>query len=206
MSGLQHNVPHNERATGNASRRQQIQSAAKELFRTRGYLATSMRDIANKMQLSGGGSLYAHIQGKEDLLWDISNEAIGAFLEAQESVMALDLPPVPKLQWAMVGHVMVILDRLDAAAVYFDEWRHLSDTRRAQFAARRDAYEQGFQKLIHAGMASGELAAADERFATLYTLGALNAIRRWYRTDGRLSAETVAQMAADSVLNGLMAR
>src|SRR5579859_5372459 len=125
---------------GSTTRRQQIQTAAKELFRTRGYLATSMRDIANKMQLSGGGSLYAHIQGKEDLLWDIASEAIDAFFKAQEAVLALDLAPVPKLRQAMISHVMVILSRLDAAAVYFDEWQHLSDTRRTQFAARRDTY------------------------------------------------------------------
>jgi len=42
--------------------------------------------------------------------------------------------------------------------------------------------------------------------ATLYALGALNAVRRWYRPDGRLSAETVATLAADTVLNGLTVR
>lgn len=193
-------------SNGSLTRRQQIQSAAKELFRTRGYLATSMRDIANKMQLSGGGSLYAHIQGKEELLWDIATEAMDAFVEAQDAVLALDLPPVPKLRQAMVAHVLVILNRLDAAAVYFDEWRHLSDLRRAEFTARRDAYERHFQTLIHAGLSSGELGAEDERFATLYVLGALNAIRRWYRPTGRLSAEKVAAYAADTVFNGLLAR
>src|SRR5215469_14623379 len=85
-------------SNGSISRRQQIQSAAKELFRTRGYLATSMRDIANKMQLSGGGSLYAHIQGKEELLWDIASEAMDAFIEAQSVVLELDQPPIPKLR------------------------------------------------------------------------------------------------------------
>jgi len=126
---------------GSRTRRQQIQSAAKELFRTQGYLATSMRDIANKMQLSGGGSLYAHIHGKEELLWDIASEAMDAFIEAQSAVLELDLLPIPKLRRAMIAHVLVMLSRLDAAAVYFDEWRHLSDERRAQISARRDAYE-----------------------------------------------------------------
>ena len=191
---------------GSITRRQQIQTAAKELFRTRGYLATSMRDIANKMQLSGGGSLYAHIQGKEELLWNIASEAMDAFFEVQTSIVALDLAPVPKLRRAMIAHVLVILNRLDAAAVYFDEWRHLSDGRRAEISGRRDAYEKRFQSLIHAGLASGELIASDERFATLYALGALNAIRRWYRPDGRLSAETVAALTADAILDGLLAR
>ncbi len=188
---------------GIGSRRDQIRSAAEELFRTRGYLATSMRNIADKMQLSGGGSLYAHIAGKEDLLWEIANDAIDAFYAAQNEVLRADLPPVEKLRAAMIAHVKVIMSRLDAAAVYFDEWRHLSDERRTQFTTLRDEYEKRFEGLIHAGIVDGALKIGDERFAALYALGALNAIRRWYRPGGRLSADQVATMTADAVLNGL---
>jgi AcrR family transcriptional regulator len=188
------------------SRRDQIRAAAEKLFRTRGYLATSMRHIASEMELSGGGSLYAHITGKEELLWQIANEAIDAFHEAQQQVAALDLPPIEKLRAAMIAHVHVILARLDASAVYFDEWRHLSEPRLSEFARRRDEYEANFQKLIHAGVVSGDLDASDERFATLYALGSLNALRRWYRPDGRLSADEVAKLTADTVCSGLLRR
>lgn len=196
----------NANGSGNPSRRDQIRLAAEELFRTRGYLATSMRHIADKMQLSGGGSLYAHIQGKEDLLWDIAIDAIDAFFAAQDAVLALDLAPVEKLRQAMIAHVEVIMNQLGAAAVYFDEWRHLGDERRQEFAARRDTYEQRFQSLIHAGIESGDFSIPDERFATLYVLGALNAIRRWYRPEGRLAPDEVACLMADSVLTGLLKR
>lgn len=191
-------------SNGTTSRRDQIRIAAEELFRTRGYLATSMRDIADKMKLSGGGSLYAHIAGKEELLWEIASDAIEAFFAAQMAVLASDLPPVEKLRQAMIAHVTVIMSRLDAAAVYFDEWRHLGDARREEFAARRDEYEKRFELLIHAGVACGALNAPDERFATLYALGALNAIRRWYRPEGRLSPDQVAALTADAVLRGLI--
>ena len=56
-----------------SERRHQIQAVAEQLFREKGYLATSMRDIADEMKMKGGGSLYAHIKGKEDLLWDIAD-------------------------------------------------------------------------------------------------------------------------------------
>ncbi len=193
-------------SNGSTTRRDQIRLAAEELFRTRGYLATSMRHIADKMELSGGGSLYAHIHGKEDLLWEIAIDAIDTFIAAQDVVWARDLPPIEKLREAMIAHVSVIMNQLGAAAVYFDEWRHLGDERRQEFAARRDAYEQRFQALIHAGIESDDFAIPDERFATLYVLGALNAIRRWYRPDGRLSPDEVANLMAESVLNGLLKR
>jgi TetR/AcrR family transcriptional regulator, cholesterol catabolism regulator len=185
------------------ARRDQIQAAAQQLFRDKGYLATSMRDIADEMQMKGGGSLYAHIRGKEDLLWDIATEAVKAFFGALEPILAKDLPPVEKLREAMIAHMLVIMSHLGATAVYFDEWRHLGDTRRAEFQAHRDAYERLFQRLIHEGIESGQFRPLDERLATLHVLGSMNAIRRWFRADGRLKAPDLASSIADMLLNGL---
>jgi AcrR family transcriptional regulator len=190
-------------ATAQPTRRDQIRIAAENLFRTRGYLATSMRDIASAMELSGGGSLYAHIAGKEDLLWEIARDAMQAFCDTQADVMRLNLPPEPKLRTAMITHVGVIMSRLSAAAVYFDEWQHLSEPRRTEFIEARDAYERNFQQLIHEGLAAGVFSGSDEKFLTLYVLGALNAVRKWYKPNGRLSAEQVAELTAETVLQGL---
>jgi AcrR family transcriptional regulator len=193
-------MPHNGHRTG---RRDQIQAAAEQLFREKGYLATSMRDIADEMHMKGGGSLYAHIKGKEDLLWDIAQEAVRAFFSALEPILAKDMSPVEKLRAAMVAHVLVITAHLGATAVYFDEWRHLGDVRRAEFMQHRERYERLFQQLIHAGVESGALNVRDERLATIYVLGSLNAIRRWYKPDGRLPAQKLAEAVADLALNGL---
>ena len=185
------------------ARRDQIQSAAQQLFREKGYLATSMRDIADVMQMKGGGSLYAHIKGKEELLWDIATQAVRAFFGALEPILARNLPPVEKLREAMIAHMLVITEHLGATAVYFDEWQHLGDERRAEFQAHRNRYERLFQQLLHDGMKSGAFRPLDERLATLHVLGSMNAIRRWYRPDGRLSASDVAASIADMLLNGL---
>jgi AcrR family transcriptional regulator len=184
-------------------RRDQIQAVAEQLFREKGYLATSMRDIADEMQMKGGGSLYAHIRGKEELLWDIATEAVNAFFGALEPIMAKNLPPAEKLREAMIAHMLVIMSHLGATAVYFDEWRHLSDTRRAEFQGHRDKYERLFQRLIHDGITSGAFNPLDERVATLHVLGSMNAIRRWFRPDGRLPASNVAATVADMLLSGL---
>ena len=55
-------------------RRLQIEEAASALFRERGYAATSVRDIAQALNLQGG-SLYAHMASKEDVLWSIVTRA-----------------------------------------------------------------------------------------------------------------------------------
>ena len=64
--------------TTEVSRRQQIEDAASTLFRERGYAATSVRDIAQALDMQGG-SLYAHVASKEDMLWAIVVRAADQF-------------------------------------------------------------------------------------------------------------------------------
>ena len=63
------------------TRRRQIEDVASALFSSRGYAATSMRDIARDLDLQGG-CLYAHIPSKEAVLVAIVEEAAEAFSAA----------------------------------------------------------------------------------------------------------------------------
>lgn len=188
---------------GNQRRIDEIHTVAGRLFRDKGYRATSMRDIAHEMQMQGGGSLYAHIKAKEDLLWNIATEAADAFFAALDPIFQAKLPPDKKLQQAIIQHVLVITEHIEAAAVYFDEWRHLGKARRDLFNQRRDTYEQRFQAVIEAGAAAGLFHVADARLAALHVIGSMNAIRHWFRPDGRLSAQEIAAGLADLLLSGL---
>jgi TetR/AcrR family transcriptional regulator, cholesterol catabolism regulator len=184
-------------------RRDEIREVAQKLFRDKGYLATSMRDIADEMNMKGGGSLYAHIKGKEDLLWEIAIEAIDAFFGALTPIMEQNNPANDKLRQAMIAHILVITTHLGGAIVYFDEWKHLTEPRLSEFISRRDSYEKMFQRLIHQGITESTFRPIDERLATLHVLSAINAVRRWYKPTGRLSDVEVATAVADMVLNGL---
>jgi TetR/AcrR family transcriptional regulator, cholesterol catabolism regulator len=190
----------------NKTRRGEILDAAERLFRDKGYLATTMRDIAAETKLQGGGSLYAHIKGKEDLLWEIATEAIDAFFAAVTPITEQALPADQKLREAIIAHIEVISTRLSAAAVYFDEWRHLTQPRRDQFLARRDEYEYLFDALIHDGLRTGVFAVPDQKLATLHVLGAMNAVRHWYKPDGRLTAHQMGEGIATMLLAGLQRR
>ena len=74
-------------------RKEQIYHTARSLFSERGYPATTVRDIARELNLQAG-SLYAHIESKEDVLWEIVNRAAGQFLAAVEPVVTSDRTPV----------------------------------------------------------------------------------------------------------------
>lgn len=190
------------RRNAGSPRREQILATAERLFREKGYLATSMRDIGRAVGVQGA-SLYQHFGGKEELLWTIASRAADEFFAALQPVMTAEVATPLKLRRAIVAHVGVITRNLDAAAVYFNEWRHLKKAQRAAFAKRRDEYEGLFRALLGQGIREGLFAPVDERFAARLVLSALNWTHQWYRPDGPMTAEEIGSTLADMLLNGL---
>ena len=194
-------------ATLETTRRQQIEDAASALFGERGYAATSVRDIAQVLNLQGG-SLYAHVASKEDVLWSIVSRAADRFNTevaplATDRVALAAAPASARLRRMIRAHVAVVTSSQRDAAVFLHEWRFLSPDRRAQMAARRDAYEALFRQVIGEGVAAGTFAPVDPKLTATALLSSLNGIANWYRPAGALTAEQVADQHADLFLRAL---
>src|SRR5689334_10669078 len=132
------------------SRRQAIEDAASDLFRERGYAATSVRDIARALSVQGA-SLYAHVASKEDVLWAIVDRAASRFetaADAAEGEAAARRPgdPAEAIGALVRAHVAVLTADVDEAGVFVHEWRSLEPEHRAAILARRDAYEARFRR------------------------------------------------------------
>jgi AcrR family transcriptional regulator len=186
------------------ARRREIDEVASELFHMNGYAATSVRDIARALDIQGA-SLYAHVASKEDVLFSIVDRAAGAFERAADAAEAeaADGDPVERLAALVEGHVDIVTSDPERASVFVTEWRHLSAERRAAISARRDAYERRFREVIDEGSALGAFRASDSALAATFILTALNGIPTWYRPDGRLSADRIADHYVDLALRAL---
>jgi AcrR family transcriptional regulator len=188
------------------TRRRAIEDVASELFRTHGYAATSVRDIARELDLQGP-SLYSHVTSKEDVLWAIVDRAAARFEAAADVVTAraagVRQDPDGAMAALVRAHATVITDDVGAAAVFVHEWRALAGERRAAVLERRDAYERRFRDIIEAGIASGDFEMTDPSMAATAVLSALNGIPGWYRAEGRLPATRVADHFVDLVLRML---
>jgi TetR/AcrR family transcriptional regulator, cholesterol catabolism regulator len=186
------------------TRRREIDEVASELFHANGYAATSVRDIARALDIQGA-SLYAHVASKEDVLWSIVDGAATAFeAKADEAVAeTATADPVERLAALVEAHVDSVTADPQRASVFVTEWRHLSADRRAAIAQRRDAYEARFRAVIDDGTAVGAFRATDSALAATFILTALNGIATWYRPDGRLSADRIADHYVDLALRSI---
>lgn len=185
-------------------RRAEMIRAAARLFSERGYHGTSMQHLGDALGLQRG-SLYAHIGSKEELLFDVVDEGAEAFLGRAEAVLGLQALASVKLRRLLVGHIETAIEHLHAATVFLNEWRYLSDDRRAEIQAKRDRYESLVRDVIAAGIAAGEFRPdADVGFAARLVLSAGNWTFAWYRPGGELGPTEIGERFATLVLKGLV--
>jgi AcrR family transcriptional regulator len=185
-------------------RLRQITGAAEQLFSRQGYHATTIRQVAQAVDLQGG-SLYAHIASKEDVLAAIVERAADEFQSAIGPIVAEQLPAAERLRRAVRAHIAVIAANPSAATVYFQDWRHLSPARQAAVRRRRDDYERLWRSLVADGLADGSFAGVEPRLAATACLSLCNWTYQWYDPAGSLSPEAIADQFCDLLLRGLQA-
>lgn len=188
---------------GVPERKTQILTAAERLFNEKGYLATSVRDLADDLKMEAA-SLYSHYKSKEDILWTIADRCANEFFDAVKPIATSKLHTQKKLTDMIVAHVGVITRNINAAAVFFREWRHISEPRRSEYALLRNEYEEIFREVVRKGIEENLFKHHDEGFSTRTIMSALNWTHTWYRPDGELSSEEVGQHLAGILLHGLV--
>src|SRR3990170_235739 len=183
--------------------REEILAAAAQIFRDKGYHATSMQDIAEAVHLQKG-SLYHHIRSKEEILASLLDRALDLLILSMQEVMASPLSVEQKLRSAMRMYADNIAVHSDLAAVLLLEYRNLSPRLRARHMGRRDRFEALWRELLRQGMQQGVFRTSDEKLVALAILGVQNWMLTWYRPEGPLSAAELSNRFADLFLNGLL--
>src|ERR671914_1859732 len=110
-----------------STRREELSRQAARLFAAKGYHGTSIGDLAEAMGVQKG-SLYAHIEGKQDLLFETMRAGAEAFHGALDAIPEA-LPATEKIRLALRGHLRVVADQLEVATVFVQEWRYLEGER-----------------------------------------------------------------------------
>jgi len=185
--------------------RNDILEAAAQIFREKGFHATSMQEIAAAVNLQKA-SLYHHVSSKQELLAGILDQALDVLIERMEQVAALELAPADKFAHLMRAYLEALAEYPDLAAVLLLEHRSLEAEYRRRHIPRRDRFEAIWRETIEAGVRTGDFATDDPSLATKTALGVANWTVTWFQPDGRLSAGDIADYGVQLLLQGLQTR
>ena len=171
--------------------------------RERGFGALTMKDVADRLGLVKG-NLYYYFKSKQELLYHCHIKCMEVSLRALEEAERSRAAPSERLRTLLVRHIRGISDEA-YGAVLLTDLESLTLAQRRKYVALRDRFEQGVRALIRAGIARGEFRRQDPRIAGFALLGAINWIPKWYRPDGELSSQEIAEQFADFFLRSLYA-
>ncbi len=190
-----------------AVHRPEILLAAANVFHQKGYHGAKMADIAAEVKLTAG-SLYHHFpNGKQQLLREVLVDGLERII-ADLRTIADDpsLAPPEKLRRAIHAHVVELTENVSvAAALVFETRTLLGDaTARDEYLALRDTFEGLYRQVVIEGIQQGIFRQVDVPIFTKTLLGAHNWVGVWYRQEGRLSGQEIAEEMATIFLQALL--
>jgi AcrR family transcriptional regulator len=185
------------------AKEQEIIAAAASLFKEKGYRATTLEDIAAAVGMLKG-SLYYYIRSKEELLYLVVRDPIRQAYNKLEEIVNSDAPVTAKITQAIANHVAIFHQHYPHIAVYLHDFHNVMQKLKDNSIEAPKEYQQLLAQLLQQGVDSGELRSdLDMTVAGYAILGMCNWMYRWYKPEGNLSAEAIADVFTKLVLEGL---
>jgi AcrR family transcriptional regulator len=185
------------------SKEQEIIAVAARLFKEKGYRATTLEDIAAAVGMLKG-SLYYYIRSKEELLYLVVRDPIRQAYSKLEEIVSSQVPVHVKIAQAIANHMTLFHQHYPHIAVYLHDYHHLMQQLQKNIIETPKHYQRLWATLLQQGVDMGELRPDLNVKVTGYAiLGMCNWVYRWYNPHGTLSAEEVAAVFTQLVLEGL---
>jgi len=184
--------------------KQNIRQTAQKLFRTRGYAAVGMRELAKEVGIEAP-SIYNHYKSKDDILREICFDISEQFFQAFNAIEGMDEKPTKKIKQAIKSHIHVIASNIEATEVFFNEWMFLEEPNLGKFKKLRYEYEMKFRDLIERGIKRGDFKKMNTKLVAFTIFSSLNATHDLYKSIERLTEEEIAEDISDLLLKGLKA-
>jgi AcrR family transcriptional regulator len=194
-------------APSGGSTRRQIETVAAELFYRRGYGATSVREILAALGMTPG-ALYNHFRSKEELLYSIASRTC-AELEKQlaEAVRRGGGEPARELWEAAKTMTEFHTTYRTEAVVTRSESQHLPLPQVTEVRSSERRIRREFERMLEQGRAKGEFRMslpsglpADIPVTAKAVLDLCIHVGLWFRPEGRLGAEEIAEQYGMLVL------
>ena len=180
----------------------EVYRTAAQIILEKGYDATSVSDIAEALGITKAG-LYHYIHGKTQLLFDIMQYGLNQ-LDREVGQPATKIKdPEARLRFMIGMHARIVTRGHGAVTILVDEARALTPAQNRKVTRKKREYFDFLRATLQEMKDAGKLRDVNLTVATFSLLGMINWLSRWYRADGALDEQHVAEAIVDIALNGL---
>ena len=184
------------------TRKTLIFEEAARLFREKGYQATSMRDLAERVDLEPS-SLYSHIKSKGELLQKICFDCASHFTASMDEILISETTVLEKIRNLIDAHITVALTRPTSTTVFNDEWKNLPPHKLVRFKEMRKDYENKFIALIKEAQARDEVIHVDPELLLNTIISSFRWIQPKTSIKDKWEAEHIIRAITRFIMGGL---
>lgn len=185
-------------------KRQAVLQTAARLFNERGFHATSLDDIAERLHVTKP-TLYYYVKSKDEILLECVRTALAMMQAGIAEVRQGGGRALDQLQACMRIYAGIVMEDFGQCVIRIGE-DPLPPPLKKELRRLKAGIDHEFRRLIEEGIAEGSLAACDPKLAAFMLAGALSWVGRWYRQGGALTPEQIADQGIALLLGGVLAK
>jgi AcrR family transcriptional regulator len=168
-----------------------VREAALTLFSRLGYHGTTMKHVANELGVRAP-SLYNHIGSKQEILQRIMVIGMQRLLAYQDAALASTDDVGEQLRRMTGAHVLVHIRHRRSAMVGDRELANVEEPVLSEVRGMREQYESRYREVIERGIREGRFDVGSTKLASFAIIEMASSVSVWFREDGPLSDNQVA--------------
>jgi AcrR family transcriptional regulator len=186
------------------AKRQAVLQAAAELFNERGFHATSLDDIAARLNVSKP-TLYYYVKNKDEILLQCVSQGLEMTLEGIEASRQAGGNAVDQLRACMQVYAGIVTQPFGMCLIRVGD-EEVPEPSRTELRRMKSEIDHAFRRLVAQGVEEGSLAPCDPKMSAFVIAGALSWIGRWYQPGGDYTPEQIAQQCIATLCDGVLRR
>jgi AcrR family transcriptional regulator len=186
------------------TKRQAVLHAAAELFNERGFHATSLDDIAARLNVSKP-TLYYYVKNKDEILLQCVSKGLEMTLEGIEASRQDGGNVVDQLRACMQSYASIVMQPFGMCLIRVGD-EEVPEPSRTELRRMKSEIDLAFRRLVAQGVQEGSLQPCDPKMTAFVIAGALSWIGRWYQPDGDYTSEQISQQCIETLCDGVLLR
>jgi len=176
---------------------------AKRLFSERGYVAASLRDLAEVAGVTAA-AVYYHFAKKEELLRQIVFDGLEQITREVMSALAGAGSPEARLEAVIRAHLRYNVECPREAKIIIEESRYLNEVDYAAAREKQLGVLNAYRACIRQLQESRRMPGVDPSLAAFGITSVILGWYRWYRPDGPLSKEEAFEYMVSYAMVGAL--
>ncbi|MDN5862713.1 MAG: TetR/AcrR family transcriptional regulator [Salinisphaera sp.] len=184
-------------------KRSAVLQVAVNLFLEQGYDRTSLNEVAERLHITKP-ALYNYFDSKQAILLECYRLGQESIMAGIEKIMAQPGDGLTRLRALIRHYCMMMTQDFGQCLIRIDD-RVLSDAARNRVRAEKRRIDRRFREFLETGIRDGSIKPCSVRFTAFSIAGSINWTGYWYRPNGEMSAQEIADAYASLLTDGLAA-